>query len=414
LGLSGYVSLLFSEKRKCIVELLKNLSHTICGTLFYEGLVMSKHYLRTRWIRTVLLASLVFFTCIFIQGAVSAQILGNNFGLARGQMLETSYGLTGSDSPTTPPPPTLTGPTVIVSVNPTNANPGERVEVDINVANLDGLYGFQTQCAVDPNVLVGTGHSDGTIFTSGTSFFVDNGFNAGNWTVAASLLQPNAPFSGMGVAYKLIYTVQNAGSSLVECTVLAVDENGHDLPATIINGNFNGAPVVEPTVVEPTVEAPEITPTLETPPVSQLSTIVGVMAYQNRPVNAGITVQLVTADTILLSVTTDIDGHYIFTDVAIGNYGITAVGPETLQISKTVDVTADGEMIDLGNLVLPAGDTDDNGTIDISDASLIGANFDGTAPPAPANADLNVDSKIDIRDLVLVGSNFGLTGPVIK
>ncbi len=333
----------------------------------------------------------------------------------------------------TPTPPIPTDPSVIVYANPANANPGDKVEVSIGVANLKGLYGLQTQCTVDPNVLTGTTHSDGTIFTSGTSFFVDNGFKAGNWVVAASLLQPHPAFSGAGIAYKLNYTVKGAGSTPITCTALAVDANGNQIHATVINGTFNGGvsqpppttqPTAVPTNVPPTAvptnvptSVPTAVPTNVPPTVvpspSALSTISGVMQYQNHPDNAGITVQLVTPDKVLATVTTNADGHYTFTDVPVGSYGVTAIAPNHLRVGKVVNVSADGQTIDVGTIMLPAGDTDDSGTIDLLDASLIGANFDGAVPPSPDNADLNVDGHVDIRDLALIGSNFGLTGPVV-
>jgi hypothetical protein len=235
------------------------------------------------------------------------------------------------------------------------------------------------------------------------------------------LLQPNPAFTGSAIAYKLKYNVQNTGSSAVTCQALGVDANGKDLALKVINGSFNGGTGQPPTSTPIPPTSTPIPPTMTMvpatatqPPTTQLSTITGVMAYQNHPNNAGITVQLVTAESILATVVTNADGRYTFTDVPMGTYGVTAVAPQHLRIGKVVDVTADGQMIDLGTLVLPAGDTDDSGMVDLLDASLVGANFNGAVPPSPGNADLNADGLIDIRDLALIGSNFGLTAPVVK
>ncbi len=54
-----------------------------------------------------------------------------------------------------------------------------------------------------------------------------------------------------------------------------------------------------------------------------------------------------------------------------------------------------------------AGDIDNNGVIDLADASLIGANYRVQVPPAPAQADLDHDGFVNLVDLVLVGKNFG-------
>jgi hypothetical protein len=342
--------------------------------------------------------------------------------------------------PTSTPQPTQipSGASVVVAVNPASAPVGSTVSVTIGVANVTDLYGLQTECTVDPTVLVGAGRSDGDVFNTSNSFFVDTGFQNGTWVIAASRLQPNPAFTGSGAAYTLSYTVNGAGSTAVTCVALAVDDDGKEIPVTVIDGAFNGdqpattpevptetpiptvvVPTVEPTVVVPTAEPTIIVPTIEptvvvpTEPAGTFASISGVMAFQNRPDNAGITVQLVLTDaSVVAEVTTGADGAYRFTDVQPGTYGVTAIAGQHLRIGKIVTINGT-EAVDMGKLTLPAGDTDDSATIDILDASLIGANFNINVPPAPVNGDLNKDGRVDIRDLVLVGSNFGLTGPVL-
>ncbi len=327
-------------------------------------------------------------------------------------------------APTTPAPttPAPTAPSLVVNVNPATANVGETVNVTIGVANVTNLYGLQTQCVVDANVLTGVSRSDGDIFNTSNSFFVDTNFQSdGKWMVAAARLQPNAPFSGNGAAYTLSYSVNSAGSSSVTCSALAVDSNGNELTLEIINGSFNGGIVVTtppPTEVTPSPEPTEPVVTVEptgdpaTPPSS--TTVSGVVSYQNRTDNAGIIVSLLTPDTtVVASVTTGADGTFKFENVLPGTYGVTAVAPQHLLIGKLVEVTTTG-VIEIGTLTLPAGDTDNSGVIDLVDAGLVGGNFNLVVPPAPTTADLNGDSVVDIRDLVLVGSNFGLSAPVIQ
>jgi hypothetical protein len=252
------------------------------------------------------------------------------------------------------------------------------------------------------------------IFNQSNSFFVDKGFQPdGRWTTGASLLQPSTAFSGSDIAYALYYTVAGAGSSSITCAALAVDKDGKELPLTVMNGSFNGAVVATPPPTEPPTVTPEPTdpPTLTPPPT--LTTITGKMAYQNGPDNANITVQLVTNSTVLATITTGADGMYTFTDVTPGVYGVTAIGMHHLRIGKLVTVAEGGQVIDLGTLILPGGDTDDNGVIDLGDAALVGANFDLPVNPAPANADINMDGLINIRDLAIIGGNFNLAAPII-
>jgi hypothetical protein len=137
------------------------------------------------------------------------------------------------------------------------------------------------------------------------------------------------------------------------------------------------------------------------------------VAYQNRPDNTGITVQLLGLDdTVLGETLTTADGAYTFAEVPLGAYTLQASAPLHITIQRAVLVETEGETIEVAESVLPAGDTDNNGVIDTTDATLIGANFAISVPPAPANADFNGDGRVNIADLVLLGGNFGLTAPL--
>ena len=332
-------------------------------------------------------------------------------------------------SPVTPTPIPPTEPSLIVKVYPDNANLNTTITVDLSLANVQNIYGLQTVCTVDPNVLQGVARGDGDIFNSSNSFFVDNGYKAdGTWVVGASRLQPNPVFAGNGIAFKLSYSVKTLNVSTVNCTVLAVDANGADVALKVINGSFNGAPVAtaQPTSMPtaqptnmPTAQPTNMPTAQPTIPAATATTapsgiVSGKMAYQNFPTNSNITVQLVDSQgNILASVTTGADGAYSFNNAPIGTLGITAVADLSLRIGKVVTVTTMGQTIDLGKSTLPGGDTDNNGEINLTDASLIGANFDIPVSPAPVAADINGDGLINIRDLAIIGGNFGLKSPIV-
>lgn len=329
-------------------------------------------------------------------------------------------------APVTPTPtvPMPTEPSLVVSVNPPNANLNSTITVDLLLANVQNVYGLQTVCKVDPAVLGGTTRSDGDVFNANNSFFVDKGFQAdGSWVIGASRLQPNTAFAGNGIAFKLGFTVKALSASSVTCTGLAVDANGKEIALKIVNGSFNGASAataqpttVQPTAVPPTAAPPTMAATIANtvaPTTAAGSTITGKMIYQNYPDNAGITVQLVdTQGKVITTVTTGADGAYTLTNVPMGTFGVTAVGNLYLRIGKVVTITTAGP-IDLGVLTLPGGDTDNSGDITVADAGLIGANFDVPVNPAPRGADVNGDGMINIRDLAIVGGNFGLKGPIL-
>ena len=114
----------------------------------------------------------------------------------------------------------------------------------------------------------------------------------------------------------------------------------------------------------------------------------------------------------MVALTTNANGAFQFTDVPAGNYVIELTAPNHLKVTKAITVGTTGQPITVAAIILPAGDTDGNGKIDVADASLVGGNFGISAPPAPTAADLNVDKLVDIRDLALVGGNYGKTGPI--
>lgn len=330
--------------------------------------------------------------------------------------------------PPTPAPPTPIPDkaTVIVNVQPN----GSTVNVAINLVKVSNLYGLETRCTVNPAVLTGTTRNDGAGFNASNSIFVDQGFKAqtGEWLVAASLKRPATPINGDATAYSLSYTVSSAGSSPVNCAVLGVDATGKDVPLDVINGSYSGGtqptpttPPVQPTAIptqpvptfEPTQPVPTIEPTIPVvtlePTPGTPGTISGSFAYQNSPDNAGITIELLSQGTPAAQVVTGANGAFQFTDVPAGTYTIRASAPQHLGFTQDVTVDTSGQPVTVETVTLMAGDTDDNGTIDVTDASFVGANYSLAAPPAPSTVDLNRDQQVNISDLVLVGGNFGRT-----
>ncbi len=303
-------------------------------------------------------------------------------------------------TPQLPPPPTEpTTPTIVVETTD-----GAQVSVAFKLYQVANVYGLQVSCQSDPKVLQGAGHVESDSFNSKNSFFIDQGYNAatGNWQLAVSRLNPNKPLSGNLTAFTLNYTPKIAGTHTVNCTVLAVDLHGLDLPLPVVNGLMPAMNVLQP--VEPTpLEMPEQT--------VALSSISGIVNYQNRDDNAGITVNLIESPsgTLVDNVTTDASGTYVFLNVPPGNYIVEAVAPLHLKFDQAVQLDNTNSSLQLGTATLRAGDTDNNGVIDISDAGLIGANLNLEVPLAPLNADMNQDNQINIADLVLVGANFGMT-----
>jgi len=334
-----------------------------------------------------------------------------------------------SDTPVPPsatpePPPETATPTaevsgarLVVAVQAGGTAVGEPVQVELQLQNLDGLYGLQVDCAVDATVLGSGIRGDGDVFTNSNSFVVDGGYQSdGTWSIGASLLNPTPAFSGNGVAFRLGLVVAGAGSSAVNCTALAVNLDGDELPLSVVNGYWEGVSGGETATPETPTAIPSLTPTPEpatsTPtaepatatPEASSGTLSGHAAYEKRNDQSGITVQVLVGGTAAGSVVTNGSGAYVFTGVPEGAYVVmaSAAGHLSAQIEALSGTTAP-------LIVLVAGDADGNGVIDLIDASYVGANYSIQAPPAPSQVDFNGDQIIDLMDLVLVGKNFGKT-----
>ncbi len=330
-----------------------------------------------------------------------------------------------SEPPTAAPTVTSVSPTIVpltrgvrLRVSPATANVNETVQVALDLVDVTDVYALQARCQVDPNVLGGIRYAGSDGFNTSNSFFVDRGYQPdGKWTIAASRLKPNPAITGSTTAFILNYQVRSTGSTPIICEILAVDINGRDIPMDVTNGLYNDpSGVVLPPIISQPTATPTLTPTPLQPSASPtpglLSSVAGVVRYPNISNTAGIVVGLFAGDTLLARLEPDANGNYRFIDVPVGSYRVVMGAAQSLIVQFNVIIQSDGQMIDLGTVFLPMGDTDGNGVIDIADAGLVGANFDNASTIVPA-ADLNRDGVINIYDLVVVGGGFGLTSPVI-
>jgi hypothetical protein len=336
--------------------------------------------------------------------------------------------------PPTATPPVVTRPTVFLSAPPSSIQVGQTVSIAVNVANSANLYGLEIRCTTNPAILVGVDTTPGAIFTTANSLFMNRPYNTadGTWATAASLTRPAPAFSGNGIAFTLNYRLQATGQTPITCAVIAVDQRGATLPFDVINTNLNvqPPPVAQPTIVltsppelppidpaplptdapaptatvaPPTATAVPATPTLAV----NTGAVSGLVAYQTISERVGIQVQLLANNAVVSETVTDALGAYTFNNLPPGSYMVKVVAPQHLAASQTATVAPSGQVVTLADLTLLAGDTDNNGVIDLADAGLIGANFglDGSLVPL---ADLNRDNTINVGDLVIIGINFGL------
>jgi Cohesin domain len=146
-----------------------------------------------------------------------------------------------------------------LSVDPTTqtTSTGTVISVDVDVANVTDLYGYQFDLTFNPNILQAISTSEGSFLSSGGSTFFINGSNDNlGGTVsgtADSLLSAVGGVGGSGqLAVFTFDVVGNGTSALAIQNELLLDSNLNILSDTTTGGSV--------TVASATVQAPEINP----------------------------------------------------------------------------------------------------------------------------------------------------------
>ncbi len=326
----------------------------------------------------------------------------------------------------TPQPPVVAGPVLAVQIDANTAAIGETISTHLNLVNVPSLYAIQIHCTVDPAVLVGVEHAGGTVFQAANSYFVDGGFQPdGRWMVAATLLNPAPAFAGTGTAFTLRYRVAGAGSTPVQCEALAVDADGYSVGLGVVSASFSTGAALQPALIlQPTLSS--VTPPLPTSattaqPTSILgdpllsSSLQGLVRLQARTDHSGALLTLLSggpAGVTLGQVSVLPNGTFSFDSLAPGPYALQIYAEGCIMLVKSFELSSASTVLPV--ITLRAGDTNSDQRIDLTDAALVGANFNLTGSTIPPNADINRDSTVNIVDLVLVGSNFGLVGPLTE
>ncbi|MBL8061622.1 MAG: carboxypeptidase regulatory-like domain-containing protein [Anaerolineales bacterium] len=121
-----------------------------------------------------------------------------------------------------------------------------------------------------------------------------------------------------------------------------------------------------------------------------------------------VTVRLYNPDqSLVAAVNANPDGSFLF-EVPPGTYSIVATANGFLRAQGTVTLTGGAQSMPV--ISLPAGDIDDDNSIDQFDAMTIGFNYGLSQPPG---ADLNNDGIINALDLELLAQHYRKTGPVV-
>ncbi|MCC6897060.1 MAG: carboxypeptidase regulatory-like domain-containing protein [Anaerolineae bacterium] len=168
-------------------------------------------------------------------------------------------------------------------------------------------------------------------------------------------------------------------------------------------------PTVEIPAAQPTIDPALVQPTVQPAvPATTSSQVMGQVNVSLRTDFAGVTILLTLPNGQVAQTQTDAAGNFVFANLPPGVYRLDA-GLSGYLSSQAAFTLAEGQVIQLPVSTLVGGDTNLDNRIDLTDAALIAANFDGTT--AIANADLNHDGIVDIRDLTAIGAFFGQSGP---
>jgi len=164
-------------------------------------------------------------------------------------------------------------------------------------------------------------------------------------------------------------------------------------------------PSLTPTTTPTRTPRPTETPT-RTPTPGLAGSLVGRVILQGRSNYSGATVTTGGGQMM-----TGADGRFEFA-LAPGTYTVTVTRSRYLTTQVVGARVYAGQTTTLNDVMLPGGDGDNSGVVDIFDLVLVGVHF-GTSPPGDPRADMNGDNTVDIYDLTMVGANYGRTSPVV-
>jgi hypothetical protein len=143
---------------------------------------------------------------------------------------------------------------VTLSVQPVSSSivAGSSEALDINIANVPDLFGFQFDVSFAPGILSAVSITEGSFLPSGGSTFflpgdIDNG--AGTVALTADTLLGSVPgVNGSGTLAVLTLTGLGQGTSTVSLSnVFLLDSSLDLIPSNILNANLK----VTPTAVTP-------------------------------------------------------------------------------------------------------------------------------------------------------------------
>ena len=273
--------------------------------------------------------------------------------------------------------------TFLVAVpNTLTLYPGDLLDVDLDIQDADALYAAQTECGVDPAILEPQSAIFGDFFDPVNRLVAANEVSStlGTWLGAISQQNPAGPLSGDGNLATITYQALAPGTTDIICDPIFSDRDGFTQTVS-----FTGDSVT----------------------VLPYATISGTVTYQGRLSHVGIIVD--ATGPVTQTDTTDGNGDFVLGQLRTGTYTITADVGSYLPACTPVTLVA-GDKVTLPTTRLLGGDLNDDGTINIGDATLLTANFGETVPPGNMQADINTDNVVNVQDLAILAGNYEKSG----
>lgn len=270
----------------------------------------------------------------------------------------------------------------------TSINPGDQIEVDMTIKGAANLYGFQVNCSVDAAVLQWQTANFNDFFPDPLIGAKQIDVAANSWLGAVSQKNPAPAVSGDGSFATLTFAAVAPGTATINCEPLLSDRAGFALPVTMVTLPITVSPFSETLV----------------------NAFEGTITYQGRGEHAGLTVAATGPGQTIGQ--TGSTGQFRLNNLPPGTYNLTVDAALYLPSCLTTAIK-ETQLVTLPLASLAGGDLDDDQTIRIDDAALLGSNFGlglFTDPVMNPRADINADGQVNIQDLAILGGNFGKQG----
>ncbi|MBU2591999.1 hypothetical protein KKD61_00890, partial [Patescibacteria group bacterium] len=208
-----------------------------------------------------------------------------------GTPVPTGVSATPTRRPSATPTGAPGGARVRVSPQTQTIDRNQQTTVNINIDNINGLYGFQLDVSYQGSVLSYLNWAKGTFFSQSGDvnepFWVSPQVSGGSIRgVAATRLNPDSPISGSGVLLTLTFRGISGGNSPIAIENASFsDRDGNRIPVSVENGAIivSGAVVTVSPTTRPTA-TPSRRPTTTTRPTA---TVRPTATPSRRPTTTG-------------------------------------------------------------------------------------------------------------------------------